>query len=258
MRRKDDVNADLNTDDFGARLKEARLRKGVTLRSIADATRISVSVLEALERNDISKLPGGLFSRAFVRAYAGEIGLDAERTVELFLERFPHDSVKVGHTSSLGWDEVEARDQRRRVLSFVLRAVALVLVVGGAIAYLWSSGSSSSLTRQATALVAAVAPVVTLPSMPRFDSNTAPLVIALAASRACSGSSAVDGRLPQPFVLVAGEQLTIEATTELSLALSEADAVTMTINGLPARPLGGPESVQIRLTADDYRTYVNQ
>ena len=67
--------------DFGARLRDARERRGVSLRQIANATKISVAVLEALERNDISKLPGGIFGRAFVRSYAIEVGLDPEATI---------------------------------------------------------------------------------------------------------------------------------------------------------------------------------
>src|SRR5688572_29685757 len=83
------MSADRSTD-FGTRLREARERRGVSLRTIADATKISVAALEALERNDISRLPGGIFSRAFVRAYAVEVGLDPDVTVREFLERF-HD-----------------------------------------------------------------------------------------------------------------------------------------------------------------------
>jgi len=54
----------------------------VSLRQIANATKISIAALEALERNDISRLPGGIFSRAFVRSYAVEVGLDPETTIE--------------------------------------------------------------------------------------------------------------------------------------------------------------------------------
>ncbi len=79
--------------DFGARIKHAREERGVTLRQIADATKISVSVLEALERNDFSRLPGGIFSRAFVRSYAAEIGVDPEQTVREFVSQFPRDSL---------------------------------------------------------------------------------------------------------------------------------------------------------------------
>src|SRR6478752_5770266 len=73
--------ADRRTEDFGSKLREARERKGVSLREIANATKISVRALEALERNDISHLPGGIFSRSFVRAYAAEAGLDPDETL---------------------------------------------------------------------------------------------------------------------------------------------------------------------------------
>src|SRR5919197_5232621 len=79
---------DRTTSDFGGTLREARERRGISLRQIANATKISVSVLESLERNDISRLPGGIFGRAFVRSYAIEVGLNPEETVKEFLERF--------------------------------------------------------------------------------------------------------------------------------------------------------------------------
>src|SRR5512135_1677705 len=74
--------------DFGGRLRQAREARGMSLAQIAASTKISMMVLEALERNDVSRLPGGLFSRAFVRAYAREVGLDPGRTVEEFIARF--------------------------------------------------------------------------------------------------------------------------------------------------------------------------
>lgn len=79
--------------DFGARIRQAREARGVSLRQIAESTKISVSALEALERNDVTRLPGGIFSRAFVRSYAVEIGVDPEQTVREFLSQFPHESV---------------------------------------------------------------------------------------------------------------------------------------------------------------------
>src|SRR5882724_9178912 len=88
------------SDDFGSRLRDARERRGVSLRQIANATKISMGVLEALERNDISRLPGGIFGRAFVRNYAIEVGLDPEATIEDFITQFPNDSVTAGHPAS--------------------------------------------------------------------------------------------------------------------------------------------------------------
>lgn len=74
---------------FGARLKAAREARGISLRDVAARTKITVSALEALERGDPARLPGGIYSRAFVRAYAVEVGLDPEATVHEFADRFP-------------------------------------------------------------------------------------------------------------------------------------------------------------------------
>src|SRR5438093_3162457 len=86
--------------DFGRKLREARERRGISLRQIANATKISMTVLEALERNDLSRLPGGIFSRAFVRSYAVQVGLDPETTIEEFAAQFPNDPVAAGHPGS--------------------------------------------------------------------------------------------------------------------------------------------------------------
>ena len=75
----------------GARLREAREKRGVSLRQIATSTRISVMSLEALERSDLSRLPGGIFTRAFIRAYAQEVGLDPDRTIQDFIAELPPD-----------------------------------------------------------------------------------------------------------------------------------------------------------------------
>jgi cytoskeletal protein RodZ len=74
--------------EFGSKLRDARERRGLTLRQVADRTKISVPVLEALERDDMSRLPSGIFARSFVRAYAVEVGLDADSMVRELVERF--------------------------------------------------------------------------------------------------------------------------------------------------------------------------
>ena len=74
--------------DLGARLKQAREAKGISLGEIATTTKISVVTLEALEKSDFARLPGGIFSRAFVRAYALAVGMEPESAVNDFLAEF--------------------------------------------------------------------------------------------------------------------------------------------------------------------------
>jgi len=117
---------------FGGRLRDARERRGVSLRQIANSTKISVGVLEALERNDISKLPGGIFGRAFVRSYAIEVGLDPESTIQDFIANFPKDSVIAGHpTSDRIEDRVALEGDRRTAGTFLwMIAISVPIVVG--------------------------------------------------------------------------------------------------------------------------------
>jgi len=134
--------AEKSSSDFGARLRAAREQRGLTLRVVADATKISVRALEALERNDISRLPGGIFSRAFVRAYAVEVGLDPEQAVAEFITRFPDEIVTQGHPRTRAIvDELEAeRDGRGGVTLLGGMAIVLGLAVLALALYYGISG----------------------------------------------------------------------------------------------------------------------
>jgi len=76
-------------ESFGVRLRQQRERQEVALATIAEQTKIKLSLLQELERDDISHWPTGIFRRAFVRCYAAAIGLDPEVAVREFLEQFP-------------------------------------------------------------------------------------------------------------------------------------------------------------------------
>jgi len=78
-----------SSESFGRRLRRERERRQIALTSIAENSKISVSLLRDLERDDVSKWPPGIFRRSFMRAYAQAVGLDVEATTREFLERFP-------------------------------------------------------------------------------------------------------------------------------------------------------------------------
>jgi transcriptional regulator with XRE-family HTH domain len=74
---------------FGTRLRLQRERQQVSLTTIAERTKIKASLLEGLERDDVSQWPSGIFRRSYVRTYAHAIGLDPDAVVREFLERYP-------------------------------------------------------------------------------------------------------------------------------------------------------------------------
>jgi cytoskeletal protein RodZ len=129
---------------FGQMLRDARERQGIPLRQIANATKISVGVLEALERNDISKLPGGIFGRAFVRSYAIEVGLDPETTIQAFIAQFPNDSVIAGHPTSDRVEDVVAVESERQTAGTFVWLVAIAVPVAAALLYFATLGRTAA------------------------------------------------------------------------------------------------------------------
>jgi len=117
--------------DVGTRLREARERGGIPLRQIAERTKISVASLEAIERGDTARLPGGIFGRSFVRSYAAEVGLDPDAMVREFLDQFSEDP----RFAALSGAEPAERPGSPPA-STLLKLVVVVLVAVGIILYL--------------------------------------------------------------------------------------------------------------------------
>jgi transcriptional regulator with XRE-family HTH domain len=78
-----------DSDAFGPRLRAERERRGISIETIASVTKVGGDLWDALERNDFSRWPSGIFARAFVRDYARAIGLDADEVVDEFCRLFP-------------------------------------------------------------------------------------------------------------------------------------------------------------------------
>ncbi len=71
---------------FGERLKQEREKRKITLEQISVSTKIGTRMLQALEEDNFSQLPGGIFNKGFVRAYSRFVGLDEDQTVAEYLE----------------------------------------------------------------------------------------------------------------------------------------------------------------------------
>lgn len=69
---------------IGSDLRRARERREISLGEVEAATRIRVRFLRAIEEEDWGALPGGVYSRGFIRTYAAHLGLDGERLAEDF------------------------------------------------------------------------------------------------------------------------------------------------------------------------------
>lgn len=69
---------------LGAQLRSAREAQGVSLRQISEQTRIQMRYLEAIESDNFQHLPGGIFNRSFVKAYAKQVGYNEDEALEAY------------------------------------------------------------------------------------------------------------------------------------------------------------------------------
>src|SRR5438093_9925050 len=95
--------------NFGETLKRESELREISLRQISEATKINIRYLEALEENRFDALPGGLFNKGFIRAYATYIGVDGEAMVNSYLHEL---SARGPGADSAGARE---RSEERRV-----------------------------------------------------------------------------------------------------------------------------------------------
>ena len=85
-------------ETFVTRLRRQRLRARVSIEQIADSLRIKPEIIAAFEANDLSEWPKGLYSRAWIRAYALAVDLDPVDTVDEFCRLFPQGDRRSGGT----------------------------------------------------------------------------------------------------------------------------------------------------------------
>src|SRR5512134_1594009 len=150
----------------GARLREAREKRGVSLRQIANSTRISVMSLEALERSDLSRLPGGIFTRAFIRAYAQEVGLDPDRTIQDFIAELPPDAATAtAHPAAI--EDGEKLESDRKAVATAIRLVLVSLPIIGFVIYYGTHSEEPAPTRVAAPVTASPVPGAEVPVEPQ-------------------------------------------------------------------------------------------
>src|SRR5206468_12388999 len=99
-----------------------------------------MQTLEALERNDIRRLPGGIFGRGVVRSYALEVGLDPESTIDDFMGQFPNESVTAGHPTTTQVEDHEKVESDRRMASAFLRLALISVPVAAFVIYFATHG----------------------------------------------------------------------------------------------------------------------
>jgi cytoskeleton protein RodZ len=238
--------------DAGVRLREAREQRGLTLRDISNATKIPLKVLDTIESNDITRLPPVFFTRAFVRAYAAEVGLDSTQVLEQSTAR-PESEPETAPLDSSNSDEWSDRSIKQIPL---LVLISLAIYYGSHRAFPSAAAPSPSDSHLAAAATMGVRET---PESVPSDFAFAPdgMQLRIHPSGTCLVSATADGRPVISRLVQPGENVVVEGHDEIVLRVGNAGACRYSINGLPSRPPEHPGgAVTIRFIGENRDTIV--
>ena len=244
-------------------LRHARERLGLSLRDVADRTRIRTAILEAIENDDVDRLPPPIFTRGFVKAYAREVGLDPQAAAALYaapvaLPRTPNDHApQVRHASAderPGLSSLSERARSTLVTAALIVAAGVIFVLTDPWKPPPTENTAVATAEDAAHVNNAVATTGetrrTVPAAPR----TPNMRIDLAPRAACWIEATADGERVIYKLLNGGDRYAIEGYEELILKVGDPSALAYSINGVKGRPLGpAGQPTTVRITAEGIR-----
>jgi transcriptional regulator with XRE-family HTH domain len=244
-------------DDLGGGLRRAREQSGLTLKQIADATKLSVRNLTALENNRVEQLPGGIYRRAIVRSYAAHVGLDPEQTLRAFLAKHPDDVPTWADLMPTGKPE-----PRRRPLHTILSAMGALIPVFAAVFYFTLSARGTETPQHLFDVMPGRGDVVHASMIPTSLTGSRSYD-AVAMMVSVSSSTALqivaDGREVAVGRFEAGEVIRLTLGSDVVLVGDNAGAVHFSINGRAGRTLGESGSpLAARISRSDYQDWLIQ
>jgi cytoskeleton protein RodZ len=261
-------------ESFGARLKREREQRKITLDDISIATKIGTRFLAALEENRFDQLPGGIFNKGFVRAYARHLGIDENQAIADFvaasaptLPESPPEDTPVLAAMAVRVPESKKKSRSNDGIPWGLVAVVLLVMAFGFA--LWGFHSRekpapkievpppvpTETAQPASPPSAGPAPqpppptssagapeAATLPAVP--VSNTGAILVLIKAREDSWVSITADGKQVIEDTLAATAEKSIEAHNQIVIKTGNVGALDISFNGKKLAPQGRDQQVK--------------
>ena len=241
--------------NFGATFKKARESKGISLDQIANQTRISTRFLAAIENEEFQLLPGGIFSRGFVRSFAEAVGIDPAQAVA--------DYERLSSVPQPGIDPPAAAAVPPKTERHLYPVAVGILAIAVAIFYLMTreSGQKSEPVTPTPATAPAAQPPSPAPApepVPAPAPGTQALKLDIQVLEKTwlkvnsDGNTENGGEILEP-----GMTRKFTADNSLYISIGNAAGLTMKINDKPLRPLGKSGQVRsVTITSANLKDFI--
>lgn len=234
---------DAEAISFGTWLRRQRELREISLREIADVTKISIRYLEALEQDRFDVLPAPVFARGFLREYARFVGLDPDEVVNTYLtaQRAPESEEALPESAGRRARGLE----RTSGLLLTGAVVALLSGVAGLAYFMERSQSEARPEPPPSAVPPLQQPVGPVDPTASEPSPSIPLLVAIDFRDNCWVEAIIDDSRRISELHVPGESLRLEAQSRVVLTVEDPEAVLVEVNGRPF-PISAPAGTVAR------------
>jgi cytoskeleton protein RodZ len=255
--------------EIGGDLRRARIARKKSLEDISRGTKINSLFLRAIESDAFDQLPGGLFTRGFLRAYAREVGLDPDEIVARYRAEYEtaasettdvaqqHDEPSSTVRPPIDIDGDAARSRNIQILQLCI--ILLIVAVYFAVSRKPKPPQQTDVkvVEPVVATSKPETPVATNGTVAPDPTPDQPLALELRPRGPCWIEATADGKRVFGKLMDAGQQETITVRDEVMLRVGDPGAFVFAINGVPGRPVGeAGVPVSVRLDRQNYKTYL--
>ncbi len=263
---------------FGETLRKEREKRGITLEAVSDGTKIGSRFLRALETEQFDQLPGGVFNKGFVRAYARHVGLDEEKVIADYLSaaglnvattpdasvpaspnnstehesklasRNAGDAIRITETPSAGFENINDFVRRMPWTELATMVLLLAVIVAGW-RYLRHRNHPDPAKAASQSQPASAQSPTSNPKNATASSPSGALQLAIQAREDSWLSIATDGSAQGEVMLLAGEAKTVQADREILVKAGNAGGLAFVWNGAKL-PSQGDEGEVVTLSFD--------
>ncbi len=218
---------------FGTWLRGQREAREISLREIAEDTKISLRYLEALEEDRHEILPAAVFAKGFLREYGKFVGLDPDEVVNRYISSFPASDSQADEPGPVTTTAPNG-------FPFGLATVGVLALLGAVAVFGWLSRRGGG---EEVPAIAAPAPSAAAPTEPVAQRERLPLQVTLDFNQNSWVDVFVDGDRTLSELRVQGESLSIEAERLVRLKLGNIQGVRFEINGRTFQPAAADDEI---------------
>ena len=239
----------------GQELKRERELRGISLKEIADSTKVSLRFLRALENDQLEILPGKFFTKGIIRSYADYIGLESDKILDIYYENLRAEKQKEGENLGKKTAEKERSPKKKKFSKaaawtvFGLAAAAIVLFAGRLIFF--PRNTEPIIVPTQTEI--SPSPYLDLSTQAEPDG----IRIDIRFKELTWVRIFADGELVLNGLQPAGKITAFQAENSVVINTGNAGGIIYSLNGRPGIPLGesGEVAKDIRITPDNMNEF---